>query len=252
MIRNCAMLIAGVSIACSPGAVAEAAHVTSIATDIRALLAAARGAPEMVCSLAADAIGQGGWYGGHFSAPRMPLPPVNLGNDGDRRADPADVQLLLDNLSSPDRCVRSLAVRVLGHFGGDDATRGLTAKLTDGDASVRETAALGLGLIEPKNVTLALVGALKDVTAGVRANTAWALGRVEDGRALQPLIGALGDADSTVRDAVVGALGKLDSTSAIPALLRVLREDKVASVRRTAAWALGNLEAQSASKDLSR
>ena len=69
MVRTCALMIAAAIIACSPSSVAEAAHAPLIGTDIRSLLAAARGAPKMVCSLASDAIGQRGWYGGHLSAP---------------------------------------------------------------------------------------------------------------------------------------------------------------------------------------
>ena len=115
---------------------------------------------------------------------------------------------------------------------------------------MRSVAAFGLGLAEPDQAVDALVRALGDPSTGTTANAIWALGRMEDGRAVRPVTARW----TTVRRSCArprpAALGHLDSASAVPALLRMLKSDPVASVRRAAAWALGQLEAAEAADAL--
>ncbi len=219
--------------------------------DVRDLIAAAHGAPAALCTLAARAVGNYGW-GGAADAPVTPLPAESWRNRRERRdaLSTDDVRFLLESLATVDPCVRELAVRLVAQEENDAVTIGLLQRLTAPDSSLRTVAALGLGLAEPKRAVEPLVGAIRDDAVGTRANAVWALGRIGDGRAVRPVTGALGDRSAIVREAAAGALGHLDSTSAVPALLRVLRDDPVASVRRTAAWALGQLEPRDAVQDL--
>jgi HEAT repeat protein len=59
---------------------------------------------------------------------------------------------------------------------------------------------------------------------------------------LHALLAMFDDAIPVVRLSGVAAVGRLDSASAVPALIRRLRVDESADVRRTAAWALGQLD----------
>ena len=216
--------------------------------DVAALLTAARGAPPMICSLAAQALRNYGW-GDWGDAPSTPLPravSVRSDDDGVDQFPAADVQRLLEALSSDDACVRELSVRLLGHQEGENVTSGLITRLRTGDAPLRQIAALGLGLVEPESAVDPLIQALRDTSAGVRANSAWALGRIENGRALAPIVALLRDPAEPVRMAAVMAVGKMDSSSATTALTRIVRQDESARVRRAAAWALGQLEAKEA------
>src|SRR5207237_2557986 len=212
--------------------------------DVGALLTAAKGAPPMVCSLAANAIRNWGW-GEWNDAPATPLSfakATTSNDDFDSRPLPAaDIQLLLAGLSADDACVRELSVRLIGTQKAEVVGPDLVARLGSNDAGLRSVAALGLGLVEAQNGVDPLVRALRDASVDVRANSAWALGRIENGRALQPLLGLFSDDTEKVRLAAVSSAGHLDSVASVPALIRVLREDNAANVRRLAAWALGNV-----------
>ena len=219
--------------------------------DIAALLTAARGAPPVICSLAAQAVRGWGW-GDWSDAPATPLPKAFDARSFDRDDDDGhgkaslsatDEQRLLDALGSDDACVRELSVRLLGRQDGDEhVASGLVTRLRAPDAAMREVAALGIGLVEAEAGVDPLIQALRDATPGVRANSAWALGRIENGRALRPIEGLFRDPVEMVRQAAVIAAGRMDSSSAVSQLTRVLQQDEAASVRRAAAWALGQLE----------
>ena len=226
-------------------AVRAAGPAQAAAIDVAALLAAARGAPPLICGLAAQSIGNGNW-GWWSDAPASPLSAAVRPQDGDYRRmrdlTDADVTRLLDALASDDACVREMSVRLVGQQEDARVATPLVSKLASGDASLRAVAAFGLGLASPQQAVDPLIGALRDATIEVRANAAWALGRIENGRALEPLTGMFRDESPLVREAAVAAVGRLESTAAVAALLRVLQEDQVPSVRRVAAWALGHLE----------
>jgi HEAT repeat protein len=236
-----------------PAPALRVASAAPAAIDVAALLAAARGAPPLICGLAARSISNGNW-GWWSDVPASPLGAATRALDGDRRSiedlPDADVTRVLDAMASDDACVREMSVRLVGHQDESRVAAPLISKLSSPDASVRVVAALGLGLVDAQRAVDPLIGTLRDATAEVRANSAWALGRIENGRALAPLTGMFRDGSPLVREAAVAAVGRFESTSAVAALLRVLQEDQVASVRRVAAWALGHLESRESAQAL--
>ena len=223
------------------------------ASGVREVIAAGHGAPAVLCSLAANSVGNGGW--GWADAPVTPLPRTELDelrHRGGEALSAGDLAFLLDSLSSTDACVRQLDVLLLVREGEDaQVAPGLIERLGSPDSSLRSVAAFGLGMVGSETAVDPLISAARAADVGTRANAVWALGRIEDGRALRPLTAALGDRSPLVRQAAAEGLGHLDSTTAVAALLPVLARDPVARVRRTAAWALGNLEADEAVAGLS-
>ena len=223
------------------------------AVELTALLNAARGAPAPLCALAARAVGSLDWWGQPSDAPRTPLGAVSLATHTDGSMDDAprtrwtasEQTLLLDNMNTPDLCVRELAVRLLTIRGARDAASTIASQLitkTEAqDSSVREVSAFGLGMLAHPSATPALVRLLRDRATGVRANAAWALGRVEDGRALSGLLAVVDDENADVRRAAIQSLGQIDSSRVLPTVIRALQQDTSASVRRVAAWALAQL-----------
>jgi HEAT repeat protein/beta-lactamase regulating signal transducer with metallopeptidase domain len=90
-----------------------------------------------------------------------------------------------------------------------------------------------------------LVTALADVDIEVRRHAAQALGGMEssDTAAINALSQALTrDADPGVRKTAAWALGEIEDSRAVTALVTALRNDKDVEVRKTAAWALGQIE----------
>jgi HEAT repeat protein len=226
--------------------------------DVGALLAAANGAPPVICSLAAQAVRNGSWGGGS-DIPSSALPVVELPRHSRRHRDAddddetpskeltaADVQQLLQALGSSDPCVRELSVRLIGIADDSLVAPGLVSRLKSDNAPLRALAAVGLGLVDAEGSADQLIGVLRDADTAVRANAAWALGRMESGRALGALTGLFGDKSEPVRLAAVTAVGHMDSTSATTSLIRVVKSDESARVRRVAAWALGELDAHDA------
>jgi HEAT repeat protein len=217
--------------------------------DVAALLASARGAPPIICSLASQSLRNFGW-GDWSDAPATPLSNASLGRNydfGPEQLAAADVERLLEGLANDDPCVREISVRLLGRQRGEPVVTGLITRLTAATPSLREVSALGLGLVKSSRAVDPLIRALRDATGGVRANSAWALGRLEAGKALGQIRDMFRDDDQRVREAAVIASGRMDdSTSSIPALIRVVRQDSSPQVRRAAAWALGQLESREA------
>lgn len=71
--------------------------------------------------------------------------------------------------------------------------------------------------------------------------------RSDDPRAVAALVRLLReDSDAEVRRAAANALGELEAEEAVPALADALRKDASADVRHTAAWALGQIESAAA------
>ena len=198
-----------------------------VSIDVRGLLQQAHGAPPLLCSVAADGLGSGGW-GGHWND--APSPPVGAAVSARARAFPrgdemvpSEVRFLLDSISSQDACVREFSARLLGRFGGPAVAEQLATLLGASGSSpaVREASSMALGLAHEKLAVPALLRALRDELSGVRANAAWALGRLDDARAVAPIRGLVGDEAVEVRSAAVAALGQLDSTSSSSVLQRV-------------------------------
>src|SRR5207245_6775800 len=85
--------------------------------DVTALLTAAKGAPPMICSLAANSIRNWGW-GDWNDAPATPLSfakAITSNNEFSPDAfRAADIQQLLVGLSADHACVPELSVRLIG------------------------------------------------------------------------------------------------------------------------------------------
>ncbi|MDB4893405.1 MAG: domain containing protein [Gemmatimonadetes bacterium] len=222
--------------------------------DITALLTAAHGAPPLICALASQAVRGYGW-GDWNDAPASPLSgvaPVRSRDINESRLSTEDMDKLLTALASDDACVRELSVRLLAGTRNDGSTNremianALVTRLRSPDVPMREVATFALGLIGPISALDPLIATLRDANAGIRANAAWALGRIDNGKALAPIVTLFRDSDLRVREAAVVAAGHIDSVSTIPALMRVLQNDEAPSVRRVAAWALGQKGAREA------
>jgi len=220
----------------------QGASVAESSPEIEALLTAARGAPPLICAIAARSLNDSWWSGA--DAPATPLGDARREYGNGLARGPlsgGDLALVLEALDADDACVQELGVRLAARRGGAQAEEAFMARLSSGAAGQRAIAAMGLGLMDTEAAVAPLLGTLRDAEPTVRANAAWALGRIEHGSALQPLTRAMSDASATVRAAAVVAVGQLDSVSSVPALSRILRTDAEASVRRLAAWALGEL-----------
>src|SRR5205085_5849183 len=87
----------------------DQARHRGVPIDVTALLTAAKGAPPMICSMAANSIRNWGW-GDWNDAPATPLAfakVVPSNNEFDSESlPPADIQQLLAGLASDDACFR--------------------------------------------------------------------------------------------------------------------------------------------------
>jgi HEAT repeat protein len=191
----------------------EAQSVTgSDAARAELLLANARGANPVMCELAMRSIDNR--YGSWGSAGRAPDAIIGqrplLEWASAEIEDAGVVPVLGAALSDSDVCVRRMAARLLGRVNHRSALTMLKSRLEDGDERTGQMAAIGLGYADNRDAVETLLGALEDGVAAVRAAATWALGEIEDERA-------------------------------VDALTRLLAEDSDPTVRRQAAWALGNM-----------
>src|SRR5665213_1863423 len=109
-------IVAAGMLASMHGATVASADASTVAVstlDVTALLTAARGAPPMICALAAHSV-RGNSWGEWSDAPATPLGNVAVSNRDMRDAPfaDADVDKLLGALASDDACVRELSVRL--------------------------------------------------------------------------------------------------------------------------------------------
>ncbi|MFO7900194.1 MAG: HEAT repeat domain-containing protein [Planctomycetota bacterium] len=143
-------------------------------------------------------------------------------------------------LSDSDPAVRAAAIGPLARYVWAVSLEPLRRALKDEDVRVRLSAARALDQLETpsQHRTLAFLDA---ADAGARAAAVSAL--VAQGlRSVPDAIAALDDADPRVRIAAANTLAALMDPRATPALIEVLRGDKVAAVRAAAAAALGGPE----------
>ena len=227
---------------------AAASSGPAAAQDVAAVLARrARRAAADLC------VRRAGGRGRRVGMVRRAVVAGRIGDDdrirdfGREKFGASDVRLLMDSLSSTDPCVRELSVRLLGRQRDEhDRVRARRAPRFP-HTGAREVAALGLGSVEPKSAVDPLMRALRDATPGVRANSAWALGRIRGWPCAAPAHGSLARRGGAgARGGERLRWGAWIRSSAVEALIRVVREDASAQVRRSAAWALGQLEARSA------
>src|SRR6266850_4290354 len=261
----------------------DSATVTRVLNQLKA-------SDSTVCALAGQALtNYGGFWGHAFADPGMPMPqpmptpmPMPGGGGGGfhvnmhentRDMDPAVLRAFRAVIRDDNRCVRNIAVRVLGNHGGSESYNLFIGMLRNARADFRETGALGLGEREDsraigplsdalsgddspavrmtaawalgeigeKTSITALTRALGDRAPEVQRTAAWALGEIGDKGAVRPLGAALGDPVLEVRLTAVWALGEIEDASAVP-LLVTATKDRDPRVRQQAAWALGEIE----------
>jgi hypothetical protein len=171
---------------------------------ITRLLSQLRTSDSAVCMLAGEALtnyggfwGRGGWGGWGFSDPGMPMPrpmptpmPMPGGGAGGVHVDMHDYKHDMDAavlrafravIRDDNRCIRNIAVRVLGRHGGSGTYDLFLSLLKDSRADLREAGALGLGELEDSRAINPLSSALvSDTSAVVRMTAAWALGEIEE------------------------------------------------------------------------
>jgi HEAT repeat protein len=152
---------------------------------------------------------------------------------------------MLARLSQPDSLRARNAADVLGEFANPQAIPALGAALGNPrfDAESRAAMARALGSIRRPAAAVSLQGALSDSEAPVRAAALSALRKVDgfrNGSVATPL---LADADEGVRVQAIYTVAELHTVAAAPALVQILQNDGSASVRKRAAWALGEIGA---------
>lgn len=109
----------------------------------------------------------------------------------------------------------------------------LTEQLASPDLETRRAAVTALGRIGDRRAVGALVGVLAAGERDLFVSVAAALARLGDGRAFEPLLELLGDADVAVRQAAVGALNSIGDPATAPRVARLL-DDPDRNVRESA------------------
>lgn len=209
-------LAAAASATVATGRVQRAAPTvgTNDVAQVNLVLDGMRGTSPVPCGLALTVLdGRNGWGWNHDE--------VQSGTDstigeirkwaGEGIKDPAVVPILRAAMGPGDQCVRESAARLLGRTEHPSAVAALATALKDQDIETRRLAALALGMGEGKGAFDPLVAALRDQEATVRATAALSLGRLGDKRANSALVPLLtGDRVPSVRRAAAYALGDLD------------------------------------------
>lgn len=167
-----------------------------------------------------------------------------LGTIGDIRG----IEPLIGALKDENRRVREAASQALASI-GTPATPRLRANLGDENWHVRMGAVIALRIIGGEELAPEFVRLLHDENPYVRGEGAKSLGRLGSDAVTGHLLEALGDEAKYVRIRAAGSLGRIRDPAAIPALERVLREDREDDVRHRTAEALlliGTAEAKEA------
>ncbi len=173
--------------------------------------------------------------------PRRRWEAANALQDSDtpERAVPALVQALGD----PEPFVRWQAGQSLIALHTPEALDGLAQALRDDSPQRRAAAAEALGQATWPEVISLLTDALTDADPGVRVAAAISLGRLKDPASVPHLTTRLTyEASPGVRWAIIRALGMIGDASCAAAIRTCLAQrNESPSVRRSAAWALGQL-----------
>jgi HEAT repeat protein len=161
-------------------------------------------------------------------------------------------------LAQPDSVKARNAADVLGSLRYARAVEPLGAALNNPvfDAEARVAMAAALGRIGEPSAVPALAQALRDGQALVRAEAVAALRELRGPLDVRPAVPLLRDGSEAVRTQAVYTIGatrglNLDAArgDVVSGLLERLRFDSSASVRRKAAWALGEIGAPAGSAE---
>lgn len=155
---------------------------------------------------------------------------------------------MLARLGQPDSLRARNAADILGSFAYPQAIPALGAALSNplftGEA--RAAMARALGTIRRPAAAAPLQVVLADMDPLVRAASLSALRKVEGFSDGSVAVGLLGDADESVRVQAIFTVAQFHTASAAAPLVQILGSDPSASVRKRAAWALGQMNAPAA------
>jgi hypothetical protein len=166
-----------------------------------------------------------------------------------RRAVSRTVQTqMIMRLSQPDSTLARNAANVLGELHSPSSIPALSAALSNPifSGEARAAMARALATINRPAVVAPLTTALGDGDAQVKIGALTALQSIaglHDGTAVAPLVS---DPDAGVRAEAATTLGMFRSSTGADALVTALRTDSSATVRKRAAWALGEMNASAA------
>jgi HEAT repeat protein len=123
----------------------------------------------------------------------------------------------------------------------------LRSALRDSDACVRRVAGSVLGRVEHPSALAALMAAIDDPNPDTRNAAAIGLGLGDERSQKDPavatgLIRKLRDESPAVRRSAAWALGAIEAREALLPLIDILGKDTDARVRQVAAWAIGQLK----------
>jgi len=154
---------------------------------------------------------------------------------------------MLGRLGQPDSVKARNAADILASFAFPSAIPALGAAVSNPlfTSEARVAMAHALGVIRRPAAAAPLQAVLADADPQVRAAALNALRKVEgftDGSAATAM---LADGDENVRVQAIFTVAQLRAPSAAPALVQLLQSDPSASVRKRAAWALGQINAPS-------
>ena len=157
---------------------------------------------------------------------------------------------MLNRLGQPDSVAARNAADVLGELHYVSSVPALSAALSNPlfSSEARAHMAAALGRISRPEVVAPLTTALGTNDGVVQVAAMQALQSIaglRDGSAVVPLLGN-GDADANVRAEAATTLGMFHDASAASALVTALQSDASPIVRKRAAWALGEIHANTA------
>jgi HEAT repeat protein len=156
---------------------------------------------------------------------------------------------MLNRLGQPDSVAARNAADVLGEFHYVSSIPALSAALSNPvfSSEARAHMAQALGRISRPAVVAPLTSALGGGTDGVVKVAAMqalqSIAGLRDGSAVSPL---LADGDASVRAEAAVTLGMFHDASGTNALVSALQNDASPVVRKRAAWALGEIHANTA------
>ncbi len=156
--------------------------------------------------------------------------------------DPRAVGPLLEGFGAKARLAPFRCGEALGKIGGAEAVNGLAGVLKSGTPAQRSHAAKALGQIKDPRAVPALLALVKEESPAFReasTSAADALGEIGDPSALDGLLQALANPKSSASGNASRALGKMPRAAAREAVLKRLRESRVAAERVNLLRALG-------------
>lgn len=166
----------------------------------------------------------------------LPLPPAF----GQSAAQPSAIDQLLDTLASDDLLAAERAAQELAASGTARAVPRLTEMFLTSETP--RLAAIALGGIGTAQATKVLASALADEELTPRRNAAQ-IGLLYGGEeAVQTLVVSLRAPQPAARRHSAELLGYLGAPFALNGLLRAAHQDADASVRRSAVWALSQID----------